>query len=282
MPYSLEKWLAGRWIAGPKMDDAIALAKRMNKRGVSAMINYLGEDFTRKADVQEAVDAYLALITKMAENRVSGELSIKPTQIGLRVSYGLMKKNYIRIIERARMNGIFVWLDMEEPGYVPATIRAYLEVDKHVRGGICIQAYLKRSLGDAERITRHGGVIRLVKGAYGHGEGGMMRGEREVRSNYIRIMRYLFGHADHFMIATHDTDIIEEARALERKSKRRASYAMLNGINNVYARKLAKAGESVSLYLPFGSRWIDYSYRRMKEVSHLGLIMGSLFRGQQL
>ena len=282
MPYGLERWLAGRWIAGPGIEDAIGLAEGANKRRVSVMINYLGEDFTRRADVQEAVDTYLSLMTRMAEGRINGAVSVKPSQIGLRISHVLMKQNYLKVMERARTNGLFVWLDMEEPRYVPAVIRMYLEVGRQ-GGGVCIQAYLKRSLDDAKRITRQGGTIRLVKGAYGYREGaGMIQGRDGIRSSYLGIMGYLFGHAKRFMVATHDGELIREGEKLGKRHRGKVTYAMLNGIDNPKAVRLAARGENVALYVPFGTRWVGYSHRRLKEIGHIRLIIRSLFRSQQL
>lgn len=283
MPYGLEKWLAGRWIAGPSMDDALAVAKRINKSGISVIINYLGEGFGRKLDVDEAVETYLKLMAKMAEGRINGDISVKPTQIGLSISQTMMKSNYAKIMEHARKNGIFVWLDMEEPKDVGRIIDAYLESSKHPQGGICIQAYLNRSMEDARRITRAGGIIRLVKGAYSYREGGgMLENRAEIDENYRRIRDYLLGNAPHFTIATHDRDIILESLLLNRQHRKRITYAMLNGIDNRYLRSLAAAGEATALYLPFGTRWVGYSYRRLKEVGHARLIVDSLFKSQKL
>ena len=283
MPYGLERRLAGRWIAGPGMDDALLRAREMNRRRISVMINYLGEDFGRKADVQDAVDTYLILMDRMARSRMDGDISVKPTQLGLGLGYGLMKENYIRIVEKAKMSGIFVWLDMEEPRHVNATIRMYLEVGRHVRGGICIQSYLKRSLEDVKSITRKGGIVRLVKGAYAYREGsGMIKGRSGIDANYRMIMGYLFDHSPRFAIATHDMGIVSEALKINRRKKRNVTYAMLNGINNSAAKELAAKGEKVSLYLPFGTRWVGYSYRRLREIGHIRLIVGSFFVSQKL
>ncbi len=282
MPYGWERWMAGRWIAGPGINDALERANAINKKGISVLINYLGEGFTARTDVNDAVETYLKLIKEMERGWVKGDISVKPTQIGLSISYRLMMENYIKIIERAKRSGIFVWLDMEEPRHVPAVLRLYGEVGIH-GGGICIQACLKRSLDDVKAVVREHGVVRLVKGAYGYKEGmGMINGRVEIDSNYLEIMEYLFNHSPNFMIATHDTLIIREALGLNRNHKRNVTYAMLNGINNRAAKDLAAKGEKVALYLPFGTRWIGYSYRRMREAGHLRLIVGSLFRSQQL
>jgi proline dehydrogenase len=283
MPYGFERRLAGRWIAGPDMDDALRKAKEINRRWISVVINFLGEDFARKADVQEAVDTYLALMARMAGEQIHGDISLKPSQIGLGISYNLMKENYVKIMEKARMGGIFVWLDMEEPRHVDATIRMYLEMGRYARGGICIQAYLKRSREDVKVITREGGTVRLVKGAYVYKEGtGMIKRRDEIGANYRKIMHYLFEHSPRFTIATHDLGIVKEALALNTRQKKDVTYAMRNGINNGAAKELAAKREKVALYLPFGTRWIGYSYRRLREIGHIRLIIGSLFVSQKL
>lgn len=283
MPYSLEKWMAGRWIAGPGMEDALEKARQINRGGISVIVNYLGEELTRKLDVEEAVETYLRLITDISKDRIHGDVSVKPTQIGLSIGQELMRSNYMRIMEHAKMCGIFVWLDMEGPDMVSRAIDVYLDVGRHVRGGICVQAYLKRSLDDARAITRKNGIVRLVKGAYTYREGGgMIRRRDEVGWNYFEIMRYLFEHSGSFTIATHDRTIVDGALELNRKRRRDVTYAMLNGIDNQYAKRLASSGEKTALYLPFGSRWVGYSYRRLREMGHIRLILSSLFRSQQL
>ncbi len=283
MPYGFEKRLAGRWIAGPLMDDALERAEAINAKGISVLINYLGEDFKRKLDVDEAVETYMRLITEMSKTRIKGDISVKPTQIGLSMGLKAMKDNYMKIAEHAKMNGIFVWLDMEESHDVGRVIDTYLDAHKHVGGGICIQSYLKRSMDDLKRITNAGGTVRLVKGAYSYKEGaGMIEGRTLVSLNYMDLMEYLFAHSDRFMIATHDRYIIEKALKLNKSAKRKVTYAMLNGIDNQYAKKLADSGETVALYLPFGTRWVGYSYRRLKEMGHIRLILHSLFRSQEL
>lgn len=283
MPYSFEKWLAGRWIAGPGIDDALERAKEINRKRISVMINYLGEDFDRKVEAEEAVEVYMRLITMMSEGRINGDISLKPTQIGLSISQALMRSNYVKIMEHAKMHGIFVWLDMEGTDHVEKIIDVYLEVQKQARGGICIQSYLKRSLDDVRRIVKAGGIVRLVKGAYAYKEGtGMIRSRADTTRNYLKIMGYLFDHAQHFMVATHDQSIIKEGLMLNKQSQRKVTYAMLNGIDNQYAKMLAEKGEHVALYVPFGTRWVGYSYRRMKEMGHIRLILHSLFKSQQL
>lgn len=275
-----ERLLAGRWIAGPLIEDAIRRARMLNRKGIGAILNYLGEDFADKDDVDLSVHKYLKLIDAIHGAKVRADVSVKPTQIGLAISYAYASANYSKILERARKYHTFVWLDMESHGYVDDTIRLYLEhLERGNRKdtGICVQSYLRRSGSDVKRIVKAGGIIRLVKGAYKESAAMAYANRAETTANYAKLMKYLFGNSGRFTIATHDTSLIDSARALNAARHKDVTYAMLNGIKDGYARELASGRENVYVYVPFGERWVDYSVRRLRELSNALLIVRSLF-----
>jgi proline dehydrogenase len=281
--YVVERKLAGRWIAGPTIDDAIALAKKANRKGIGVIVNYLGEDFKSMHDVADAVGTYIMLIDAIAAYKVNGAVSVKPTAFGLGLGKGLFESNFKELADYAKKKGIFIWVDMEGQETVEATIAVYTKLVKSGNVGICIQAYLKRSMEDAEKIVKAGGIIRLVKGAYSSRRGsGIVGGRFEVSENYRQIMKYLFEKAERFTIGTHDRGLISDALLLSKRHKKKVTYAMLNGIDNRYLSSMAASGEATALYVPFGTKWVGYSYRRLKEIGHARLILNSLFRSQQL
>ncbi len=271
-----EREVAGRWLAGPEISDAVRSAAKLNRQGIRAIINYLGEEIKEEADVEAAVSKYVKLIKEIKERKLKADITMKPTQIGLALSKALFKKNYLEIVNLALKSKVFVWLDMEGPQFVEDTIDVYVDgVDKG-NTGICIQAYLKRSHGDLERLARHNSVVRLVRGAHRSKEE-LFYSPEETTHNYYRLMDYLFAHFKSFTIGTHDSDIIERAAALNMKYERDLTIAMLTGIRSVYAAKLASDGYNVSVYVTFGEKWVGYSYRRIKELSTLKIIIRSLF-----
>lgn len=280
--YAIERKVSGRWIAGPTISDAMALAKKANSKGISVLINYLGEDFVGSREVSDAIETYLRLLDEIEKERASADISVKPTQIGLKLGRMLMESNYTKVVDHAKARGIFVWLDMEEPGTVDKTIEMYLKSVKKGNVGICVQAYLKRSHIDLARIVRAGGIVRLVKGAYSLREGITFQSKSEIADNYRKMLRYLFEHSERFTVATHDPSIIDYAMELNHVHRRKVTYAMLNGINNKKALAIARKKEGIALYVPFGTRWIAYSYRRLKEGGHLSLILQSLMSNQTL
>ncbi len=279
---ALERVFAGRWIAGYYTEDALDKTRQFNSKGVSTLINFLGEDLTKSERINETVSTYLEVIKEIKRQKLDSSISLKPTQIGLKVSFNLMRENYLKIARIAKENGIFVWLDMESPESIDNTIKAYKPAVKYGNVGICIQAYLKRSASDVEELVKYGAKIRLVKGAYQIKEDGGFGSEREINHNYAELMKELLDKSNDIMIATHDSRIIEETIRLNKKKRKRVTYAMLNGIRNKYAKYLARHSYSVAIYVPFGRDWLTYGYRRLLEQKHITLILRSLFETQNI
>jgi proline dehydrogenase len=274
--------LARKWIAGVNPEEALELAKKMNKRDEIATINYLGEELVDKNAIDNSVDTYLRLIKEINRQRLRAEISVKPTQLGLKLSESEFRNNYVIITNVARKTGVFVWLDAEMPSTISVTNSAYLHVlnnrgSKGTKTGVCIQARLKSAYKNAEFIAKRGGIIRLVKGAYKTPAAVGYTTREAVDTNYIKIMRMLFSNGAKFMVATHDINIINMARKMESAKNTRVMFGMLKGIRSNVALKLAVDGENIHIYLPFGEEWIDYSIRRLKEQGHATLALASIF-----
>lgn len=278
----LERIIAGRWIAGPEIGDAVTRATKLNAIGIGAIVNYLGEEFTGRRDVKEAFEEYLDLIDQIKGNKLNASISVKMSELGLLIGKGLAESNYESIVKEARKRHIFVWLDMEGHEYVDDTIDIYRSMAGKGDTGICIQAYLRRSMDDVKEIVRGRGIVRLVKGAYREGEEIAFTGWERKTQNYREIMAYLFAHAKEFTIATHDTAIISDAVELNRKRRRNVTFAMLNGIRNKYAAGLVGKRQKVALYVPYGRRWMEYAGRRLSEMENLRLLLGSVMQDRKM
>lgn len=276
-----ERLFAGRWIAGPGINDAMRISKAMNSANITPILNYLGEDLAKRSEVSDSVSEYINLINAIHESGVKAVISLKPSQLGLSISYALAQNNYSRIAKIARKNGVFTWLDMEGHNTVADTKRMYYSELRRGRVGICMQAYLRRTGNDIEELLSRDGIIRLVKGAYKEDANTAFTTRAQITQNYAELMHRLFKSSAQFMIATHDPAMINLAFRLSKKTGKRPMYAMLNGIRNNYATKLAKR-EHVFLYLPFGRSWLPYASRRLREEGHLLLMVRSLFEKQDL
>ena len=246
---------------------------------MGSIINYLGEDLKRRDDIGYTIHKYLQLIGEIKRGGLHSDISVKPTQLGLLVGRKEFHHNLGIIVNAAKKNGVFVWIDMEGNNVVEDTISEYIAATRHGGIGICIQAYLLDSGKQLDRIIKAKGTVRLVKGAYPLSDY-TFKSREEITRNYEKLMFYLFRNSKRFTIATHDADLIEKAIGLERKYGNDVTYAMLNGVRNRYLRNIAEHGHKTAVYIPFGEKWVDYSYRRLKEAGHASIILKSLFERQ--
>lgn len=256
--------VAKKWVAGYSIDEAISAARDANGRGMSAILNFLGEDTTDADAVGHTVSEYLSLMDLMHSRKVQGCVSVKPTQLGLAIDYEMCLQNFRRLVAKAREVGQFLWLDMESVKFAENTIAIYLELlGQHDRTGIAIQAYLRRSASDLLHILEHGGKVRLVKGAYHEQAEHAFTTSEEVDANYAKLMKMLFEGDSYFAIATHDSSLIEQAIRMGENKK--FEFQMLMGIRDELKGELVSKKFAVAEYIPYGSQWLPYSVRRIRE-----------------
>ncbi|MDE1828419.1 MAG: proline dehydrogenase family protein [Candidatus Micrarchaeota archaeon] len=270
---------ARQWIAGTNASDALRVAKEINFGGKGVILNYLGENFTDKGQIEKSVKIYLELLGQIKKQKIGASVSVKPSQLGIMVGDDEFYRNYLKIVAYAKKLGLIVWVDAEEYEYIERTQKiALLVLKRYKNTGVAIQTRLRRSMGDAEGIAKAGGMIRLVKGAYAEpAEKAYVRPD-EITGNYEKIMERLFAIGARLMVATHDDYLIYKAVSLEKKYRRRVMFGMLKGIRGRLADRLSNSGEEVQIYLPFGEEWFAYSLRRLKEEGHAMLLVRSIFQ----
>jgi proline dehydrogenase len=270
--------VAKQWIAGDTMDDALKSAREANTHGMNAILNQLGEHFTSNVQVSHTVSDYFTLISNLRRSKISGGLSIKPTQVGLLVSVKECLENLDTIIEISLQSQSFVWIDMESSEYTDNTLKIYQNLfEKYERIGVAIQANLKRTQNDLEMLLKEGSKIRLVKGAYRESAKNAYKTRHEVDKNYDKLMNMLFEQGNEFAIATHDSKLIDKAIDLSKRYERKFEFQMLKGIRDELKPILIKSGFSVSEYIPYGTNWLPYSIRRLRERKRNILLLGSSF-----
>ena len=270
--------VAKQWIAGDTMDDALKSARDANAHGMNAILNQLGEHFTSNVQVSRSVSDYFTLVSNLRRSKISGGLSIKPTQVGLSVSEKQCIENLDTIIEVALQSQSFVWIDMESSEYTDNTLKIYQNLfEKYERLGVALQANLKRSQKDLGMLLKKGSKIRLVKGAYRESAKNAFKTRHEVDKNYNKLMKMLFEQGNEFAIATHDSKLIDLAIDLSKKYERKFEFQMLKGIRDELKPILVKSGFLVSEYIPYGTNWLPYSIRRLKERKRNILLLGSSF-----
>jgi len=270
--------IAKQWIAGDTMEEALKSARNANENGMNAILNKLGEHMTSKIQVAQTVEDYLTLVSNLRRSKITGGLSIKPTQVGLAISTKECHSNLDTIIEKALEFQSFVWIDMESSEYTDDTFKIYKTLfEKYERLGVVVQANLKRTVNDLSMLLKNGSKVRLVKGAYHEDTENAYRTRHEVDENYKKLMNILFEQGNEFAIATHDSKLIDLAMDLSKKHEKKFEFQMLKGIRDELKPILVKSGFEVSEYIPYGTNWFPYSIRRLRERKRNILLLGSSF-----
>jgi len=264
--------VAKKWISGYTYKDAISAAKGTNNKRMSAILNFLGEESIDVKQIEQTVNEYCSLLDFLKSNEIDGCISVKPTQIGLKISYEMCLYNFKQIANKAKSLGKFMWIDIESFQFVENTIAIYLELFKEYKQtGLAIQAYLKRSSSDLLNLLEEGANVRVVKGAYRESENNAFQSADKINLNFSKLMQMLFENSNDnaiFAIATHDSKLIEEAIELSEKYeniKKRFEFQLLMGICDQIKMNLVERKFRVSEYIPYGSHWLPYSVRRIRE-----------------
>jgi proline dehydrogenase len=260
--------IARRFVAGERPGPAVDRARTLNGDNITAILNLLGEHYEKRPPADADRDAYLDLLDDLAENRVDACISVKPSQIGLDVGVDVFHENFAQIVDHADDRGQFVWLDMEDHTTTDATLDAFEEQAKMSDGGVgvCVQANLRRTSEDLERLAEVPGKIRLVKGAYDEPGDIAYRQSTRVNQSYRELLAYLFEHYEdgQIAVASHDPEMLARAAELHEEFGTEYEVQMLMGVREDKQRELSSE-LPVYQYVPYGSKWFSYFYRRAIE-----------------
>lgn len=270
--------IASRFVAGESPPEALEHARQLNRQNVGAIVNLLGEHYHDRAPADEDVDVYLDLIEAIGGSEMAACISIKPSQVGLDVGADrgtrptdrgkeVFAENVDRIVEAAAAEDVFVWIDMEDHPTTDATLDVFEEqTRKHDGGvGVCVQANLKRTMDDIERLAALPGKVRLVKGAYDEPKEIAIKQKAKVNERYRELLEYAFEHfEDGIAVGSHDPEMISLAKELHDEHGTGFEIQMLMGVRDDAQVELAEEYE-VWQYVPFGNKWLRYFYRRAME-----------------
>lgn len=277
---------ASRFVAGEKLEDGIAVVRQLNKNGIQATLDQLGEHTTTAEDAVRATQGILEILDAIEAENVRSNVSIKLTQIGLKVDLKLCSENLVRILSHARERNNFVRIDMEDATCVEDTLALFYEM-RNGRGfhnvGLVIQSYLYRTVEDVNQLMQIPARIRLCKGAYKEPAHIAYPKKRDVDANYDRVAQILLDRALEVgspelsedgrvppipALATHDEKRIRLALDYAKKiglPQKAMEFQMLYGIRRELQSSLAEQGYPVRVYVPFGSEWYPYFTRRLAE-----------------
>jgi proline dehydrogenase len=266
------------YVPGETTKSAVDAAGHLVDDGLRVTLDFLGED-TRDAEQADAtVAAYLDLLTQLSGRGLTrfAEVSVKLSAIGQALpdsvaggGHKIALENARTICRAARNAGTTVTLDMEDHTTTDSTLAILRELRKDFpETGAVLQAYLHRTEADCRALAYEGSRVRLCKGAYQEPETVAFQDRLDVDRSYVRCLKVLLAGHGYPMVATHDPRMVEIASSLaSRYGRAQGSYEfqMLYGIRPEEQRRLAAAGETVRVYIPYGQEWYGYLMRRLAE-----------------
>ena len=282
VPKSIVARFARPYIAGKTREEAVSTVKAINKAGAMATVDVLGEDITTREEATAARDECKRVLDAITLNTLDSNISIKLTQLGLKIDMGFCHSNVEEILDAARSKNNFVRIDMEDHTCTDDTLTIFHEASKKYSNvGIVVQAYLKRSESDIRLLGGERSNVRLCKGIYNEAPEIAFKKKEEIQENYLRLLKILFDAQCYVGIATHDDVLIDGAKAMIRERnlrKNQYEFQMLLGVRNEKRKELVRDGHRLRIYTPYGERWYAYSVRRLKENPQMaGYVFKSMF-----
>ena len=268
VPRPVVQLFSSRYIAGPTLDDAVATVRVLNAAGKMATIDVLGEEISGEDETRALVVAYREVFDAIEANGLDANVSIKPTALGLHLSYELCRENVEEVLRAGAAHGNFVRMDMEDSSATADTLRLYreLRVGGHENVGVVLQARLRRTLDDVRALADLRPSVRICKGIYLEPASIAFQDYEAVRASFVRCLDALLEADCYVGVATHDEWLI--GQALERVAgmeREQYEFQMLLGVRESRADELVAAGHRLRVYTPFGERWYEYSLRRLQE-----------------
>ncbi len=261
-------FLARRFVAGETPETAIAVGQRLRAKGIRATFDQLGEDVKDRESARRSAEANRLLLRQIPAE-MERNISVKLTVLGLDISRDFCLEQVAGVLEVAREVGGFVRIDIEGSKHTQATIDVFHTLRKtHHNVGLALQAYLHRTQDDVKEAVSRGDRVRLCKGAYAEPPQVAIKKMDDIRANFKTCAHLLLERGNYPAIATHDEaliqDTLDHARA-KQVAPARFEFQMLYGLRPKRWEELVAAGCNLRVYVPYGTHWFPYFYRRLRE-----------------
>ena len=280
VPKPIVQRLSSRYIAGPDIDDAIRVVKRLNAKGKLATVDVLGEEISSADEARALAGQYDDVLARIDDDGLDANISVKLTGLGLELDADLCRENLEAVVLDAAARGSFVRIDMEDSSTTDRTLALYRELRGagHQNLGVVLQAYLRRTIDDLRGLEN----VRLCKGIYVEPSEIAYREYDAVRANFVRCLEALVEQGSYVGIATHDEHLIVEALRIISEAgvaRDRYEFQMLLGVRPDRADELVAQGHELRVYVPYGTQWYEYSVRRLQENPKIaGYVAGDTVR----
>ena len=262
--------ISEHYIAGEELDDALRVVLELNAEGKLATLDVLGEEVTDPEEARAIAGAYREAIDAFKRGSLDSNISVKPTALGLNLSYELFRENLEDLVRHAAELDNFVRIDMEDSSTTDDTLGIYRELREagHDNVGIVLQARLKRTIDDVRALAELQPNVRICKGIYLEPPEIAFRDFEAVQASFVQTLKELLESGSYVGIATHDEWLLEQGKRLVAEhglGHDDYEFQMLLGVRPALGDELVRDGHRLRIYTPFGRHWYSYSLRRLQE-----------------
>ena len=266
-------FLAKRFVAGESFEESLDAIRALTNQGLFVTLDLLGEYVKDRAVARKSRDAYIDLIRVVAASRnfqQEASISIKLSMMGQKIDTDFCKDNLQQLLEAAKKHDVFVRLDMEGSDITDSTLdlfeSVYPDYPDHV--GVVLQAYLKRTQYDVDRMCALNARVRMCKGAYKEPASIAYQDMEVIRERFMAYAKKLIMEARYPGIATHDDLLINAVKEFVQVREiplEKFEFQMLYGIRAETQLLLKSEGYNMRVYIPYGTEWVPYFTRRLRE-----------------
>ena len=270
----LPKWFvrqfAKPYVAGVKTDEVLKIVENLNDKGFSATIDILGEFVNNQEEAISVKNQYAKLVKAIREKNLDSTISVKLTHLGLDLDFNYCKDLMIELTKEAKKCNVGITIDMENSPYTDSIYKIYKNTVKtFYKVGAVMQAYLYRSFDDLKDLNNSNLIIRICKGIYNEDSSIAIKDKKGINKNFKLLVQSVLSGDGYACIATHDIDLINEIEKWiceKNIPKDRFEFQVLYGVPMIKTlNSLKSRGYKITVYVPFGNSWYDYSIRRLKE-----------------
>ncbi len=262
-----------KFMPGEHVDDALQAGAAVARNGRGLIFTQLGEAITSADAAAQVRDHYVQLFDRIRAANLPAHVSVKPTQLGLDLSFSECERSLQTLAAKAQETGSALWLDMEDSSYVDRTLDLYEAVKRnHNSTGVALQAYLRRTPRDLARLMPLKPVIRLVKGAYDEPPRIAFERKSDTDSAYFTLASQMLDAARTGgctpIFGTHDLELLERITDRANQSgvaNNTYEIHMLYGIRDSAQSRLAAQGHIVKTLISYGAAWYRWYMRRLAE-----------------
>lgn len=285
VPSPIVKFFAKDYVAGRDITDAVEVCRDLESKGVESTLDILGEYITKKEQALPWKDECIKILETISRLGLKSNLSIKPSQMGIKLDYDFCLQNLRDVIAKAAELDGFVRIDMEDVECNEPTIKMYQILRKEFPGhvGTALQSYMRNAMDHLELLKDGPLNLRLVKGIFIVSRQQAWKDPELVTRNYVQLLDRMFELGAYVGIATHDEQLYYEAQRLIRKyglTSDQYEFQMLLGIDPELRDLIVSEGHRLRVYIPYGKEWLGYSRRRLLENPNIArAALGQMIRG---